>query len=797
LHSKLTVLICAAWTLALPLVAADTGWKVTPVAGMLNPTSLTVPPTQTNIRPYSVAVDRNDQVYFWDEQCYIRRITPTGLVNVAGNGQCGDSGDDGPATSASIAPRGQMAFDTAGTLYFIDIYANRIRRISPAGTISSFSAPYYYFREPPIAVDMAGNVWSRNAQGMVLKFSPAGEPTEIAEVDPVFDGGIAVEGSGTVFVASAGGLFQVNASGVVTKLWGQTFVSAIAANPSGGIAFAENEIYELAPNGVVSLKAGGRQGYDGENGQAGGAAFDQISGLAYDSKGVLYVADWKNARIRSVSTNGVVRTVAGGAWSDNAPATSAELRRPNQLARDISGAIYVLDRFQVRRIGTDGIIRNYAGNGLSAPHTEGVVATKSSLDEPAAITCDAAGNLYIFTASGIVRVSSSGILQQYSRLRSWSWSAGIVAGPDGVIYVAGIEGIYKVTEGDSWKQIASFRSSTGLAIDAQGNLYGADNYLHRIRPNGAVERLSDELVHPASLALDAAGNIYFTSLSVTGDVTKFDPTTGQFTKLVMEGGIIMDPGRGFEYTRPGGILVEPDGGLLIANSGRHRIERFTVANCRFSLSTYSVFLNPVTGIEPIDVFTDGWCEFNVEVFRPYWLLSDYIRVRGPVTITPFIPSVNRPTPPGRRHACHRRTSRFRQRHLGHQHHLHTNRQRSCQWNDWHCPQCRGSEVGGPNQSKLGAGFPVIRRSERDSHVYRLPQLQQRRPNCAGSQRRASDRDQSGRIDPHCKSTLRPAALLQLLRTASVRCGTRLPGPVARESGPDIALRQFLPFARVR
>src|SRR5262249_43599938 len=145
----------------------------------------------------------------------------------------------------------------------------------------------------------------------------------------------------------------------------------------------------------------GTSGYSGDGGPATSAQLNVPFGVAVDGAGNLYIADLRNSRIRKVTTDGLISTVAGnettGYSGDGGPATSAQLNSPNGVAVDGAGNLYIADysNNRIRRVTTDGLISTVAGNGTRGYSGDGGPATFAQLSGPAGVALDAAGNLNI------------------------------------------------------------------------------------------------------------------------------------------------------------------------------------------------------------------------------------------------------------------------------------------------------------------------------------------------------------------------------------------------------------------
>src|SRR5439155_41746 len=156
--------------------------------------------------------------------------------------------------------------------------------------------------------------------------------------------------------------------------------------------------------GLISTVAGnGISGFSGDGGPATSAQlafFSGGSGVAVDVAGNLYISDNGNNRVRKVTADGVISTVAGhgtfGFSGDEGPATSAQLDNPYGVAVDVAGNLYIADTFnsRVRKVTAEGVISTIAGNSIRLSFGDGGPATSAALNRPHGVTADAAGNLY-------------------------------------------------------------------------------------------------------------------------------------------------------------------------------------------------------------------------------------------------------------------------------------------------------------------------------------------------------------------------------------------------------------------
>jgi hypothetical protein len=250
------------------------------------------------------------------------------------------------------------------------------------------------------------------------------------------------------------------------------FVAAFTAN-----AYAQTT---QPPQFTISTVAGnGIAGFSGDGGLAINAAINNPRGVATDKAGNVYIADHGNARIRKVSPDGIITTVAGngtdGFSGDGGTAISAQLSGPYRVRPDSLGNLYIADagNNRIRRVAPNGIITTIAGNGIAASTGDGGLATSASLNYPADAVPDGAGNLFIVESFGecIRRVDAKGIITT-------------VAGN-------GLAG-YSGDGGPATK--ASLNNPNVLSFDPTGNLVISDEDNNRIRSvvNGIITTLAGD-----------------------------------------------------------------------------------------------------------------------------------------------------------------------------------------------------------------------------------------------------------------------------------------------------------------
>src|SRR5207248_959171 len=151
---------------------------------------------------------------------------------------------------------------------------------------------------------------------------------------------------------------------------------------------------------ITTVAGNAKIAFSGDGGPATAASLTYPSNVAVDAAGNLYIADSGNNRIRKVTSNGIISTVAGNGTTDfngDGIAVSASLFNPGGLAVDKSGALLISDTYneRVRKLTSDVRITTIAGTGRASYNGDNIPAISAYFFSPGGITLDSAGNIYV------------------------------------------------------------------------------------------------------------------------------------------------------------------------------------------------------------------------------------------------------------------------------------------------------------------------------------------------------------------------------------------------------------------
>jgi sugar lactone lactonase YvrE len=357
--------------------------------------------------------------------------------------------------------------------------------------------------------------------------------------------------------------------------------NAVASDVAGNIYIADQSncrIRMINTKGVISTFAGtGICGYSGDGGPATSAMILYPVGLAFDTQGSLLFCDPENQRIRKVTSTGIITTIAGnGAWGysgDGGPATQASISDPADISVDPLGNVYIADSENsvIRMVDATGIIHTVAGNHTYGSGGDGGPAVSAQLGDPQGVRTDNNGNFYIADGgTGRVRkVDSSGIITTYAgNGSSGNTGSGGPATSASIGYPRGLlvgsGKLYINTDGNIWTVDSATQVINLVAGDPSG--YGGFN-------GDGANAVSTKFTYLKGMGFDSAGDLLVAD-SGNDRIRKID--AGQIVTTIA-GGYIGDGGLGTSASLHMGrfdhIGFDPAGNLYIADSFNCRVRR--------------------------------------------------------------------------------------------------------------------------------------------------------------------------------------------------------------------------------
>ncbi|WP_198674075.1 SMP-30/gluconolactonase/LRE family protein [Chitinophaga alhagiae] len=519
--------------------------------------------------PFGVSTDLGGNVYVGDYSNHkIRKITPAGVVTtLAGTGSAGSANGTGAAASFNN-PAG-VAADAVGYVYVADFLNNRVRKIIPTAG---------YILHPALPGGLTFNPLTGAISGTPYAVSPPVEYTVAAfnsagyDVDTMRIEVLAAQPPSIAYINPA----ELPEGEPVTIL-----------SPINGGGMVPAEVY-----GAASLLAGG--GAAGStDGTGSGALFSKPYGVAVDVNGTVYVADRVNHKIRKVTAAGVVTTLAGSGVAGAADGTGAgaTFNEPSGITLSPDGHLYVSDlqNHKVRRVTTAGVVTTIAGSGTLG-FADGTGAA-ASFNYPIGITADAAGNLYVadrynhrirkVTPAGVVTTfagsGAAGSTNATGTAASFNNPVGVCIAPDGTLYVGdyGNHLVRKITtagvvttlagsgsagSANGTGTAASFNNPFGVSTDLGGNVYVGDYSNHKIRK-----------ITPAGVVSTLAGSGSSGSANGTGAAASFN--------------------------NPAGVTVDFMGNVFVADFTNNRIRKITATGYTITPTLPAgLSFNPASGI---------------------------------------------------------------------------------------------------------------------------------------------------------------------------------------------------------
>jgi len=558
----------------------------------------------------------------------IRKINKEGIITtIAGNGDAGYSGDNGPAISATLNFPAGLCIDKHENLFIADRNNHRVRMINAEGiitTVAGTGSPEYggdggpatfaqlNFPSDLVCDDSRGlfisdrsnsRIRKVNSDGIISTYAGMGVAGYGGDFGPAteamlkFPFGIAKDIEGNLFIADRGNnrIRKVTSQGIITTVAGDgshffsgdygpaeraslAFPTDVTIDEKGSLYISDrnnNRIRKVDSMGIITTFMGtGEREYNGDNEIAPETSLSLPFSIAIDSERNLLVVDRSHFMVRKVNLQTQeVTTTAGNGKSlfrgDGGPGRGANLATPSGIAIDEQDNIIFSDKMnsRLRKIDKNGIINTIAGTGREGYEGNGGQAIDASLFLPDMIANDKSGNLYIISPQGR------------------SWIVRKIAN-DGVISLFAGNAVQGYSGNGGPAIEASFHTLKDVAVDDKGNVYLADyinQNIRKINKEGMISTVAeenwklikDEEIHPNGIAIDDEGNIFVSDsgsskirkIDVSGNVSVF-AGNGEF-KDSGDGAPAIDAG----IRSPGGLVFSPDAELFIAEETTHRIRK--------------------------------------------------------------------------------------------------------------------------------------------------------------------------------------------------------------------------------
>lgn len=414
-----------------------------------------------------ITTDALGNIYVTDCAC-IRKITPDGGVTTIAGAGCAWGYADGMGASARFNTLDGITANPDGNLYVVDSGNSRLRKITPAGNVTTLAGGYpsLYFGDSypfdgtgnqarfylPKGITADSNGLMYLAEGRVRTVTPGGLVTTLpaaglfsTDSNPPDDAGeipplsgvrdISIDLAGNIYVAerSRGVIRKISPDGMITTLRPTLLrsdgrrlpvavsVDVLVVDREGNIFYGSNSfVGKINPVGDVSVFAGD-QIYSGSADGVGPAArFSQVQRLILDGQNNLYVGDVFNCNVRKITPEAVVTTVAGSAGhcgNTDGVGTAAKFAWPEGLALDSNGNIFVADGHYmavsntIRKIAPDGVVTTIAGSPGTYGYADGV-GTSARFHLPRAVAVDRNGNILVADSTNrrLRKVTPAGVV---------------------------------------------------------------------------------------------------------------------------------------------------------------------------------------------------------------------------------------------------------------------------------------------------------------------------------------------------------------------------------------------------
>ncbi|MBP6854435.1 MAG: hypothetical protein KA164_22755, partial [Rhodoferax sp.] len=469
---------------------------------------------------------------------------------------------DGVGTAARFNdPRG-IARDQQGNLYVTDTVNHTLRKISPAGVVTTLAG-------------LAGVSGTADGAGSAARLS---YPT-----------GVAVDAAGVVFIRDATTIRKVTASGVVSTvasylMRSESGFDGIAVDGAGNLYVSYYyTIRRISPDGKFTTLAGSLGDKGSVDGAGSTARFSMLAGIAVNHEGVVFVADFESSNVRRISPDGVVTTYVGKVNGSDPfldQSVVAAVALPSGVAVDSAGNLLVVYIGGIKRVTPAGLATQVASGGDFS--FSGIASDESSA-------------VYVLntTNSAVVSIAATGTAIAVAGPLSQGWSASL----------------------DGTGAAARFNGCSSLATDAAGNVLVMDaGSIRRITVAGVVTTLLTQPPDQSGqfsnwsrgLALDRAGNLYFGESTFTRPHNPLvEPSMLVGSKLIKlsQDGVVSTVWSGGTSVTPGTLALDGEGNIYVIDRYAPTLTKLSSNGIQLAQWPYVASLGGAISI---------WCQVTVD-----------------------------------------------------------------------------------------------------------------------------------------------------------------------------------------